>query len=42
VTVAADLREDIVGSAVVADCGYDSKEYRRALEGNNNEPVIPG
>jgi transposase len=27
---------------VIADCGYDSNEYRRALEGDNNEAVIPG
>jgi hypothetical protein len=25
-----------------ADCGYDSNEYGRALEGNNKEAVIPG
>jgi hypothetical protein len=36
------LREDIVGSGVITDRGYDSNEYRRALEGNNSEPVIPG
>jgi transposase len=27
---------------MIADRGYDSNEYRRALEGNNNEAVIPG
>jgi transposase len=42
VTVAGELNEDIGGSEVIADRGYDSNEYRRALEGNNNEAVIPG
>jgi hypothetical protein len=42
VTVAGELSEDIVGCAVIAGRGYDSNEYRRALEGNNNEVVIPG
>jgi transposase len=27
---------------VLADRGYDSDEFRRMLEGNNNVPVIPG
>jgi transposase len=35
--VAAELSEDIVGCAVIADRRNDSNEYGRALEGNNNE-----
>jgi hypothetical protein len=42
VTVAAELTEDIVGCAVIADRGYDSNGFRRELEGNNNTAVIPG
>jgi transposase len=42
VTVAPQLSENIVGCAVIADRGYDSDGFRRGLEGNNNEPVIPG
>jgi transposase len=41
VTVVGELSEDIVGCVVIADRGYDSNEYRRALEGNNNEAIIP-
>jgi hypothetical protein len=40
--VAAELSEDIVGCAVIGDRGYDSNEFRRELEGNNNTAVIPG
>ncbi|MDR1985487.1 MAG: hypothetical protein LBP88_00765 [Treponema sp.] len=36
------MSEDILGCAVIADRGYDSNEFRRALEGNNNTPVLPG
>jgi transposase len=42
VTVASELSSAIVGCAVIADRGYDSDRFRRELEGNNNEPVIPG
>ena len=42
VRAASELREDIVVCAVIADRGYDRNEFRRELEGNNNEPVIPG
>jgi transposase len=42
VVVGPQLSEDIVGCAVIADRGYDSDGFRRALEGNNNLPVIPG
>jgi transposase len=39
---AAELVEDIVGCDVIADRGYDSNEFRKELEGNNNTAVIPG
>jgi putative transposase len=42
VTVASGLSEYIAGCAVIADRGYDSNEFRRELEENNNELVIPG
>ena len=42
VTVADALFEDVVGCYVVEDAGYDSDTHRRALEANNNIPVIPG
>ena len=42
VRVAAELSEQIIGCAVIADRGCDSNEFRRELEGNNNEAVIPG
>jgi transposase len=42
VKVAAELVEDIVGCAVIGDRGYDSNEFRKELEGNNNRAVIPG
>ena len=42
IVVAPDLTADIIGAQVVADLGYDSDGLRRTLEGNNNEPVIPG
>jgi hypothetical protein len=42
VTVGAELIEDIAGCAVIGDRGCDSNEFRRELEGNNNEAVIPG
>jgi transposase len=42
VTVAAELSEDIVGCKVIGDRGYDSNEFRRELEGNNNTAVLPG
>jgi putative transposase len=41
-TVAAELNEDILGCVVIADRGYDSNEFRRALEGNNNTAILPG
>jgi transposase len=41
-SVAAELTEEIVGCAVIADRGYDRDEFRRELERNNNTAVIPG
>jgi transposase len=37
-----ELTAEIIGYPVTADRGYDSNEFRRYLEGNNNTPVIPG
>jgi transposase len=42
ITVADDLTADVVGCDVVEDMGYDCDRHRRALEANNNIPVIPG
>jgi putative transposase len=42
VKAAGRLSAGIAGCAVIADKGYDSDEFRRELERNNNEPVIPG
>jgi transposase len=42
IQAAPELVEEVVGCAVLADRGYDSDEFRRKLEGNNNVPVIPG
>jgi transposase len=36
------LIEDIAGCVAIADRGYDSNEFRKELEGNNNTAVIPG
>jgi transposase len=42
IEIAPELAEDVVGCSVLADRGYDSDGFRRTLEANNNEPVIPG
>ncbi len=42
ISVADDLTADVAGCHVAEDMGYDSDEHRRALEANNNVPVIPG
>ncbi|MGH6848093.1 MAG: transposase [Methylocella sp.] len=42
IAVADDLMADVVGCYVAEDMGYDSDDHRRALEANNNVPVIPG
>jgi IS5 family transposase len=42
IQAAPELVEEVVGCAVLEDRGYDSDEFRRKLEGNNNVPVIPG
>lgn len=42
VVVGESLFEDVVGCYAVLDAGYDSDNFRRNLESNNNIPVIPG
>jgi transposase len=42
ITMADELTADVVGCYVVEDMGYDCDRHRRALEANNNIPVIPG
>jgi transposase len=42
VKAAPELVEDIIGCVVITDRGYDSNEFRKKLEGNNNTTVLPG
>ena len=42
VVAAPALVEEVIGCYVPADRGYDSDDFRRELEANNNIPVIPG
>jgi len=41
-TKAGELTAEVFGCYIVEDMGYDSDAHRRALEANNNIPVIPG
>jgi Zn ribbon nucleic-acid-binding protein len=36
VKAAPELVEDIVGCVEIVDCGYDSNEFRKEMEANNN------
>lgn len=40
--VGTELKNDIIGCAVIGDGGYDSNEFLREPEGNNNRAVIAG
>ena len=42
VKVAVELVEKVIGCAVIGDRGYDSNEFWRELEGNNNTAIILG
>jgi transposase len=41
ITVAPVLQEDVVNTAAVGDKGYDSRELRDTLRGQDGEPCIP-
>ena len=41
-TKAGELTAEVFGCDIVEARGYDSDAHRRALEANNNIPVIPG
>ena len=42
IVAAPALVKDVIGGYVLADRGYDSDDFRRALAANNTTPVIPG